>query len=94
MAGVTFLWEWIPQVIAPFLQIFTWVCWIAPENVVVNQIFGGQTGLGLMPISFDWSVISGFLSSPLQSPGFCYPQRFWRSYLHDHLLNWSDMGRT
>ncbi|KAH8888862.1 OPT family small oligopeptide transporter [Thozetella sp. PMI_491] len=70
VAGLTFVYEWIPQVIAQFLQVFTFVCWIAPENVVVNQVFGGQTGLGILPISFDWATISGFLYSPLPVPGF------------------------
>ena len=70
VAGCTFVYEWIPEVFAQFLQIFTFVCWIAPNNVVVNQVFGGQTGLGLIPISFDWSTISGFLLSPLQTPAF------------------------
>ncbi|KAK5998534.1 Sexual differentiation process protein isp4 [Cladobotryum mycophilum] len=66
----TFVWEWVPQVFAQFLQVFTFACWIAPTNVVVNQLFGGVSGLGLIPISFDWSVISGFLGSPLQTPAF------------------------
>ena len=66
----TFFYEWIPQVIAPFLQLFMVPCWMAPNNVLMNQLFGGQSGLGLMPISFDWSVISGFLGSPLQTPAF------------------------
>jgi OPT family small oligopeptide transporter len=66
----TFVWEWVPQVFAVFLQLFMFPIWIAPSNVVVNQIFGGQTGLGILPISFDWSVISGFLLSPLQTPAF------------------------
>ena len=70
MASITFLWEWVPQVFAIFLQLFMFPVWIAPNNVVVNQIFGGQTGLGILPISFDWSVISGFLLSPLQTPAF------------------------
>ncbi|KAL6698394.1 OPT oligopeptide transporter domain-containing protein [Trichoderma pleuroticola] len=70
VAAGTFCWEWIPQVIAQFLQLFMFPCWIAPNNVVVNQIFGGNTGLGLLPISFDWSIISGFLLSPLQTPAF------------------------
>jgi hypothetical protein len=26
------------------LSYFTFVCWIAPQNPVVNQIFGGLTG--------------------------------------------------
>ena len=70
MASITFLWEWVPQVFAIFLQLFMFPVWIAPNNVVVNQIFGGQTGLGILPISFDWSVISGFLLSPLQTSAF------------------------
>jgi hypothetical protein len=70
VAACTFCYEWIPQVIALFLQNFNWICWIAPSNVVVNQLFGGFTGLGLIPISFDWNVISAFLLSPLQSPAF------------------------
>jgi len=70
VALVTFVWEWIPQVLAIFLQLFIFVCWIAPNNVVVNQVFGGQTGLGLLPISFDWSIISGFMGSPLSTPAF------------------------
>lgn len=70
VALCTFCYEWIPQVMATFLQMFTFICWIAPESVVINQVFGGQTGLGLVPISFDWSVITGFLLSPLQTPAF------------------------
>lgn len=66
----TFVWEWVPQVFAQFLQLFVLACFIAPENVVVNQIFGGQSGLGILPISFDWTTISGFLNSPLQTPAF------------------------
>ncbi|KAG5950204.1 hypothetical protein E4U58_001747, partial [Claviceps cyperi] len=64
------MWEWFPLVIAPFLSYFMWPTWIAPSNVVVNQIFGGNTGFGLMPISFDWATVTAFLSSPLQTPAF------------------------
>lgn len=70
IAGATFIWEWVPQVFAQFLQLFIFACWIAPNNVKVNQVLGGQTGLGLLPISFDWSIVSGFLGSPLQTPAF------------------------
>lgn len=55
---------------AQFLQVFTFATWIRPNDVLVNQILGGQTGVGLLPISFDWSTISGFLGSPLQTPAF------------------------
>ncbi|KAF7554266.1 hypothetical protein G7Z17_g3043 [Cylindrodendrum hubeiense] len=70
VASATFVYEWIPTVIAQFLSVFTFVTWIAPQNVIVNQVFGGQTGLGILPLSFDWSTISGYLLSPLQTPAF------------------------
>ena len=66
----TWCWEWFPLVIAPFLSVFMWPTWIAKDNVVVNQVFGGNTGLGLMPMSFDWGTVTGFLNSPLQTPSF------------------------
>ena len=70
IASLTFVWEWVPEVFAQFLQYFLFPCWIWPNNVVVNQIFGGQTGIGLLPITFDWNVINGYLGSPLQTPAF------------------------
>ena len=66
----TFFYQWIPEVIAPFLQFFTFACWIAPNNVVVNQLFGHVTGLGMLPITFDWLGVSSWLNSPLQTPLF------------------------
>jgi OPT family small oligopeptide transporter len=66
--GAIFVWEWFPLWIAPFLATFTFVCWAAPNNVVVNQLFGGQTGLSLIPITFDWSTLTAFIYSPLVYP--------------------------
>lgn len=28
-----------------------WITWIWPDNVIVNQLFGGQSGYGLFPIT-------------------------------------------
>ena len=36
--------------------------------MVINQLFGGFTGLSLIPITFDWTQISGYLGSPLIPP--------------------------
>jgi len=72
VAACTFVWEWIPEVFAQFLQFFTFVTWIAPNNVVVNQLFGGFTGMGIIPLGFDWATISAFLYSPLQTPAFAH----------------------
>ncbi|KKA26352.1 hypothetical protein TD95_003841 [Thielaviopsis punctulata] len=63
-----FVWYWFPGWIFQGLSYFTWICWIAPQNVVINKIFGGYSGYGLFPLSFDWTVISGFLGSPLIPP--------------------------
>lgn len=64
----SFIWYWFPGYIAPFLSIFAWVTWIKPDNVIINQLFGGSTGLSLIPITFDWTYISGYIYSPLISP--------------------------
>lgn len=68
--AASFIWYWFPGWIAQFLSYFVFACWIAPQNAVVNQIFGGVSGLGLIPITFDWTVITGFLTSPLIYPFF------------------------
>ncbi|KAL4076570.1 OPT oligopeptide transporter protein-domain-containing protein [Scleroderma yunnanense] len=61
------LWYFVPGYLFQALSYFTWVCWIAPDNVVVNQLFGYQTGLGMSIITFDWSQIT-YILSPLATP--------------------------
>ncbi|CAG7956299.1 unnamed protein product [Penicillium salamii] len=68
MAGA-FIWYFFPGLIFTALSYFTWVCWIAPKNVIVNHLFGMQTGLGLSPITFDWSQIA-YNTNPLLSPAW------------------------
>ena len=60
-------WYFVPGYLFQALSYFTWVCWIVPDNVVVNQLFGYQTGLGMSLITFDWSQIT-FIGSPLATP--------------------------
>jgi hypothetical protein len=43
------------------------VCWGAPRNVIVNQLFGTTTGLGMGILTFDWTQIA-WLGSPLANP--------------------------
>ena len=63
----SFCWFWFPGYIFQALSFFNWVCWIAPDNIVVNQLFGYYTGLGMSLITFDWSQIS-YIGSPLATP--------------------------
>ena len=64
----SFVWYWLPGFIAPFLSVFAFPTWIRPDDVVVNQLFGGWTGISLLPITFDWTQISGYAYSPLIPP--------------------------
>ncbi|TCD68598.1 hypothetical protein EIP91_010389 [Steccherinum ochraceum] len=64
--GATFYY-FIPGYLFTALSIFTWVCWIKPDNVVVNQLFGYQSGLGMSLLTFDWSQIA-YIGSPLATP--------------------------
>ncbi|KAF8518157.1 OPT oligopeptide transporter [Hysterangium stoloniferum] len=65
------LWYFLPGYLFTALSLFSWVCWIAPDNVTVNQLFGYQSGLGMSLITFDtshsWSQIA-YIGSPLATP--------------------------
>lgn len=62
-----FAWYWLPGGLFVALSYFTFICWAAPKNRVVNQLFGMQTGLGMSPITFDWSQVA-YNTNPLLSP--------------------------
>lgn len=64
----SFVWYWFPNFIFQALSYFSFPTWIAPNNVIVNQVFGVSTGLGLIPITFDWNQISSYFGSPLIPP--------------------------
>ena len=36
--------------------------------MIVNQLFGGFTGLSLIPITFDWTYVTAYLLDPLLAP--------------------------
>ncbi|OSX63077.1 hypothetical protein POSPLADRAFT_1066013 [Postia placenta MAD-698-R-SB12] len=61
-------WYFFPGYIFQALSVFTWVCWIAPDNVVVNQLFGYESGLGMSLITFDWTQVIAYVGSPLATP--------------------------
>jgi OPT family oligopeptide transporter len=63
----SFVWYWIPGYIFTALSVFNWVCWIKPDSVVVNALFGTNSGLGMGIFTFDWSMIS-YIGSPLVTP--------------------------
>lgn len=61
------VWYFVPGYLWTGLSVFNWVCWIAPNNVVVNTLFGTSTGLGMGFFTFDWAMIS-YVFNPLIQP--------------------------
>ncbi|CAB16254.1 Glutathione transporter Pgt1 [Schizosaccharomyces pombe] len=63
----SFVFYWFPGFIFKGLSYFTVLCWIWPKNRVVNQLFGYNSGLGILPLTFDWQQVV-YNSNPLASP--------------------------
>ncbi|XP_057453185.1 oligopeptide transporter 6-like [Lotus japonicus] len=59
-----------PGYMFKMLTSFSWVCWLAPKSILVQQLGSGMRGLGIAALGFDWSTISSYLGSPLASPWF------------------------
>lgn len=61
---------WFPDYIWTSLSTFAFITWIWPHNQKINTIFGMNSGLGLLPISLDWTQITYATTpaSPLTTP--------------------------
>ncbi|KAL5343556.1 OPT oligopeptide transporter protein-domain-containing protein [Aspergillus crustosus] len=62
------IWYFVPGYLFIGLSFFSFVCWAAPTNVVVNQLFGQKSGLGMSLLTFDWSQVVFANDSPLLVP--------------------------
>lgn len=63
-----FVYYWLPGYFFQVLTFFSWACWINQDNRVLAQVTGSLNGLGILSVSFDWSTITSYLSSPLVVP--------------------------
>ncbi|KAH9979452.1 OPT oligopeptide transporter [Lactifluus volemus] len=63
-----FFYNFFPSYLFTALSYFSWVCWIAPNHVKTNQLFGVIHGLGMGLVTFDWGQITPFNGSPLLTP--------------------------
>ncbi|XP_047972666.1 oligopeptide transporter 7-like [Salvia hispanica] len=59
-----------PGYLFQMLTSISWICWIFPQSVLVQQLGSGLHGLGIAAVGLDWSSISSYLGSPLASPWF------------------------
>ncbi|CAL5869901.1 uncharacterized protein PFLUO_LOCUS4134 [Penicillium psychrofluorescens] len=62
------VWYFVPGYLFTGLSTFSFICWIVPSNVVVNQLFGQTTGLGMSMLTFDWAQVVYANQSPLLVP--------------------------
>jgi hypothetical protein len=62
-----FLFYFLPGLLMPALSYFSVITWFAPRNVVIANLFGVASGLGLFPVTFDWAQIA-YIGSPLLTP--------------------------
>lgn len=62
-----FLWYWFPGYIFPVLSLFSWICMIKPDNIILSQVTG-INGLGIGSIELDWNAWVSFLGSPIVVP--------------------------
>ncbi|KAH9985944.1 OPT oligopeptide transporter protein-domain-containing protein [Russula vinacea] len=61
------LYNFFPSYLFTALSSFSWICWMAPKNAKVNQLFGVTHGLAMGILTFDWGQIA-YNGSPLPVP--------------------------
>ncbi|KAF8976223.1 hypothetical protein BGZ46_008446, partial [Entomortierella lignicola] len=59
VAGICFVYEFIPQLLAPMFVYFDWLCWINPFNRTFWALFSSYSGAGILSLAFDWTTIGG-----------------------------------
>ncbi|KAL2399057.1 Glutathione transporter 1 [Exophiala dermatitidis] len=64
------IWYFVPGFLFKALSTFSFICWIVPENVVVNTLFGQTTGLGMSMLTLDWAQVVYANQSPLLAPAW------------------------
>ncbi|KAK2779711.1 OPT oligopeptide transporter [Colletotrichum kahawae] len=54
----TFIWQFLPEYIFPFVAALAPLCWFTSRNHVVNFLGAGRGGVGLLNITLNWSNIT------------------------------------
>jgi OPT family oligopeptide transporter len=62
-----FFFFFLPGYLFQALSVFSWICWLAPDNVPLNQVFGVANGLGMSILTFDWTAVA-WIGSPFMIP--------------------------
>ncbi|KAL2836880.1 OPT oligopeptide transporter protein-domain-containing protein [Aspergillus pseudoustus] len=54
----TFVWQFLPEYLFPFVASLAPLCWFASRSHTVNFIGAGRGGMGLLNITLNWSNIT------------------------------------
>ncbi|KAK1991360.1 OPT oligopeptide transporter [Colletotrichum falcatum] len=54
----TFLWQFLPEYLFPFVAALAPLCWFASHNHPINFLGAGRGGVGLLNITLSWSNIT------------------------------------
>lgn len=65
--ALLFCYQFLPGYLFTMLSSGNWLCLIAPKNIALNQVLGTVSGIGLIPLTFDWQTISSAYD-PLATP--------------------------
>ncbi|KAF3796787.1 Oligopeptide transporter 5 [Nymphaea thermarum] len=60
----------VPNYLFQAISLFSVFCYIWKDNIFAQQMGSGDQGLGIGAFGLDWSTVTGYLGSPLGSPGF------------------------
>ncbi|XP_044978888.1 oligopeptide transporter 2-like [Hordeum vulgare subsp. vulgare] len=60
----------VPGYLFPTLTAVSWVCWMFPKSITMQEIGSGLNGLGIGAFTLDWSTMVSWLGSPLVTPFF------------------------
>ncbi|KAJ2317998.1 hypothetical protein IWW51_005218, partial [Coemansia sp. RSA 2702] len=64
----SFVWYFVPNFLIPALSYIALLCYVAPNNVIANQLGDSYNGLGMLNFTLDWSTISSNMGSPIAYP--------------------------
>ncbi|KAM7211152.1 putative opt oligopeptide transporter [Rhypophila decipiens] len=86
--GAMFVYFWFPNYLFKALTYFSWMTWIAPENLNLNILTGFQNGLGMFnPFpTFDWNVLLYDGLDPLMVPAFSTLNRAFGMWLFGFVI--------
>ncbi|KAF9205239.1 hypothetical protein BGZ49_004309 [Haplosporangium sp. Z 27] len=59
VASICFVYEFLPQFLAPMFVYMDWICWINPFNRDFWVLFSSYSGVGIFSFALEWNTIGG-----------------------------------